>query len=302
MTNFNISFDFLKAIKYTKKQGGVYMNQASEYPRLLIKNRPDAKENLSIRKKKLKSYDLHWHDCFEIELILSGYAVHELNGTMYKLSPGDIYLLNPTDFHRVHSEGAEVYNILFSENLLDDELLHKILNVENNLAFHLDKTEFENVTALFSQMLSEFRNEKSYSQMYIKNLLECLFIVLLRKSNFKTANTNDSKTLGVRKALLYIHSHFRDNPTMAETASFAGFNKNYFSSLFHKATGQTYKNYLSNLKLEHAKKLVLAGSLSITEICFASGFSSLPNFLRCFKSHYGVSPGAMRKKHISSPE
>ena len=62
------------------------MKQAFECPRLLIKNRQDAKENLSIRKKKLHDYDLHWHDCFEIELILSGTAVHELNGTTYNLT------------------------------------------------------------------------------------------------------------------------------------------------------------------------------------------------------------------------
>ncbi|MBR5614626.1 MAG: AraC family transcriptional regulator [Clostridia bacterium] len=273
------------------------MKQAFECPRLLIRNRQDAKENLSIRKKKLKNYNLHWHDCFEIELILSGSAVHELNGKTYNLTPGDIYLLNPTDFHRVKSDGAEVFNIMFSENLLDDELLQKILNVENNIAFHLNKTEFENATALISQMLTEFRNGEDYSEAYIKNLLECLFIILLRRSTFKQQPESDEKTIGVRKALLYIHSHFRDNPTMAEAAKISGFNKNYFSSLFHKTTGQTYKNYLSLLKLEHAKKLVLSSKISVTEICFASGFNSLPNFLRSFKAHFGISPGAMRKNH-----
>ncbi len=273
------------------------MKQAFECPRLLIRNRQDAKENLSIRKKQLKNYDLHWHDCFEIELILSGSAVHELNGKTYNLTPGDIYLLNPTDFHRVKSDGAEVFNIMFSENLLDDELLQKILNVENNIAFHLSKTEFENATALISQMLTEFKNGEDYSEAYIKNLLECLFIILLRRSTFKQEAESDEKTIGVRKALLYIHSHFRDNPTMAEAAKISGFNKNYFSSLFHKTTGQTYKNYLSLLKLEHAKKLVLSSKISVTEICFASGFNSLPNFLRSFKAHFGISPGAMRKNH-----
>ena len=275
------------------------MKQAFECPRLLIKNRQDAKENLSIRKKKLHDYDLHWHDCFEIELILSGTAVHELNGTTYNLTPGDIYLLNPTDFHRVKSDGAEVFNIMFSENLLDDDLLQRILNVENNLAFHLDPSEFDNAAILISQMLKEFKSNREYSEAYIKNLLECLFIILLRKSDFKGDSQADENTIGIRKTLLYIHSHFRENPTMAEAAKISGFNKNYFSTLFHKTTGQTYKNYISLLKLEHAKKLVLAGKISVTEICFASGFNSLPNFLRSFKAHYGISPGGMRKNHIS---
>ena len=85
---------------------------------------------------------------------------------------------------------------------------------------------------------------------------------------------------------------------MADAAKISGFNMNYFSSLFHKTTGKTYKEYLNDLKLEYAKKLVLSNHLSISEICFASGFNSLPNFLKNFKAHYSTSPGSMRKAHL----
>lgn len=278
------------------------MKEAFDCPRLLIQNRTDVKDDISVRKKRLKSYDLHWHDCFEIELILSGSVIHELNGITYTLGAGDIYLLNPTDFHRVQSNNAEVYNIMFSERLMDDELLQKILSVDGNIAFRLNDNEFKNTVSLISQMLDEFKSEGALFEAYIKNLLECLFIIILRNCTFKPASLSDEKTLGIRKALLYIHSHFRENPSMSRIAEISGFNKNYFSSLFHKATGQTYKSYLTLLKLEYAKKLVLSGRLSITEICFASGFNSLPNFLRSFKSAYGTAPGNMRRLHSSKSE
>ena len=273
------------------------MKKQIEYPRLLIKDRHETKEDFFVRRKKLYNYDLHWHDCFEIELILSGTATHELNGTTYRLSQGDIYLLNPTDFHSVQSDGAEIYSILFSENLIDEGMLQQVLSIEKNIAFKLDRGEFETATNLISQMLVEFKAEKEYSSSYIKNLLECLFILLLRKCNFDPEPDTDENTMNIRKSLLYIHSHFRDNPTLETVAKISGFNKNYFSSLFHKTTGHTYKNYLNLLKLEHAKKLILSGGISITEICYASGFSSLPNFLRSFKAHFGISPGEMRRSH-----
>ena len=272
------------------------MKTNCEYNRLLVNNMKNSRENLLIRKKMLHDYDLHWHDCFEIELILNGTVTQSLNGETQTLGPGDIYLLNPTDFHSVKSNNAEVFNIMFSESLLDENLLQRILSVEKNLVFHLENKEFRNAVSIISQMVDEFDNTHEYSETYIKNLLECLFIILLRKNSF-TFTATDNKVSGIRKSILFMHSHFRENPTMAETASISGFNMNYFSSLFHKVTGKTYKEYLNDLKLEYAKKLVLSGSLSISEVCFASGFNSLPNFLKTFKLRYGMSPGNMRKAH-----
>ncbi len=304
ISKFSIFIDFLSILKYTwfiKYQIYIYtgekMKKSYEAKRILVKNIKDSRENLLIRKKKLHDYDLHWHDCFEIELILSGTAVQSLNGITQTLGPGDIYLLNPTDFHSVKSNGAEVFNIMFSETLLDDELLQKILNVEKNILFHLDAKEFVNAVSLISQMVDEFDHSTGYSETYIKNLLECLFIILLRKYDFEFSGSTDKNISGIRKAVLFMHSHFRENPSMATAAEVAGFNMNYFSSLFHKITGKTYKEYLTELKLEYSKKLVLSGQLSISEICYASGFNSLPNFLKSFKLRFGVSPGNMRKTH-----
>lgn len=273
-----------------------------ECKRLLVKNIKNSRENLLIRKKKLFNYDLHWHDCFEIELILSGTVNQSLNGVTQTLGPGDIYLLNPTDFHSVKSDGAEVFNIMFSESLLDEDILHKILSVDTNLLFHLSPVEFKNAVSIISQMVDEFNNTTNYSELYIKNLMECLFIIILRKHDFDFGKTGEKNVSGIRKSLLFIHSHFRENPSMADVAKVSGFNMNYFSSLFHKVTGKTYKEYLNTIKLEYAKKLVLSGHLSVSEICFASGFNSLPNFLKNFKAFYGTSPGTMRKAHLGKKE
>lgn len=53
--------------------------------------------------------------------------------------------------------------------------------------------------------------------------------------------------------------------------------------MFRKYTGKTYSEYLTELKLDYSKKLLLTTDLSITDICFSSGFSSVSNFLKAFK-------------------
>lgn len=271
------------------------MKNAFECKRILVENTANSREKLLIRKKNLHNYDLHWHDCFEIELILSGTATQILNGKKYEMSPGVLYLLNPTDFHSMESSGASVYNIMFSEELLDESVLQKILSVDKNIIFQLNERELKNTQFLISQMLYEFENKTDFSEFIIKNLMECLFIMILRKCEFSLEENIEDDNKSIRKAVLYIHSRFRENPTMEQVANVAGFNKNYFSGLFHSATGKTYKEYINNLKLEHAKKLTVSSNISVTEICYASGFNSLTNFLRAFKSAYGVSPAQMRK-------
>ena len=271
------------------------MKNAFECNRILVENTANSREKLLIRRKQLKNYDLHWHDCFEIELMLRGNAVQNLNGQRYEMMPGDIYLLNPTDFHSIETDGAVVYNIMFSEELLDEEVLQKILSIDKNIIFRLSQQELHTTEFLISRMLYEFENEASFSDSMIKNLMECLFIIILRKCNLSSETENNSENDAIRRAVLYLHSRFRENPSLTQVASVAGLNKNYFSGLFHSATGKTYKEYLNSLKLEHAKKLVHTSNIPVTEVCFAAGFNSLTNFLRAYKDCFGESPATMRK-------
>jgi len=278
------------------------MNKKFDYKKVLVENIANSREKLLIRRKHLKNYDLHWHDCFEIELVLRGSAVQILNGQRYEMCPGDIYMLNPTDFHSIETSGATVYNIMFSEEMLNKDVLQKILSIEKNVYFHLDSKEMQNVEFLISRMLYEFVHYTDYSDTIIQNLMEYLFIIVLRKCEFDLGENKETGNNRIREAVLYLHSHFRENPSLTLLSEVAGLNKNYFSSLFKTTTGKTYKEYISTLKLDYAKKLVMTSEASVKDVCLASGFNSLTNFLKAFKEQFGVSPGTMRKEKVNNPQ
>ncbi len=69
----------------------------------------------------------------------------------------------------------------------------------------------------------------------------------------------------------------------------------YFSNFFKKNKGESFKSYLSRLRMEYAKKLVQFSDMTMLEICGESGFNDYANFERRFKKIYGESPTAMRK-------
>jgi len=69
----------------------------------------------------------------------------------------------------------------------------------------------------------------------------------------------------------------------------------YFSECFHKATGYSFQSFLQLQRIQFAKALLRSSTLAVTDICFASGFHSLPHFEKAFKQKIGVSPRDYRK-------
>ena len=98
-------------------------------------------------------------------------------------------------------------------------------------------------------------------------------------------------------ALLHLHMHFRENPSLGKLAAIAHYNASYFSTAFHSYTSMTYSQYLNMLKIDYAKKLLLTTNLKIADICQECGFTSHSNFLRLFRQQTTMSPAAYRKQH-----
>ena len=67
-----------------------------------------------------------------------------------------------------------------------------------------------------------------------------------------------------------------------------------FEAKFREYTGKTYKEYLKELKLRYARRLLLVTEMSVTEISAASGYATQSHFNREFKNYYGLSPLGMR--------
>lgn len=244
--------------------------------------------------RRIKETTLHWHDCCELELVLAGSGQNTLNGTSHPLQRGTMYFMRPSDFHDMQAQTpVTLYTVMFTEEQIPSSL--QPMMREKPLLCQLSDADFRFVCSLLTQLeLLSADAEGFGNEQLCKNILESIFIILLRyvpsARPQKTAE-NDH----IRKALLYIHTRFRENIDLDSVAAQVGLNKSYFSELFHRETGVTFKAYLNELRAEHAKNLLSRSELPITEVAYASGFNSLSNFIRIFHQKFGCSPSQLRE-------
>lgn len=98
----------------------------------------------------------------------------------------------------------------------------------------------------------------------------------------------------ITRAKAFIQGHQTDNLRLGEVAKAVNTSTFYFCKIFRKATGLNFTDYLSRIRIERAKNLLLNPHLRVSEIAFEVGFQSLTHFNRVFKKAVGQSPTLYR--------
>ena len=105
---------------------------------------------------------------------------------------------------------------------------------------------------------------------------------------------NDKGNTYIRHALHYISDNYSRKLTLAAVAGSVGLSANHFSTLFHETVGMSFQDYLSQLRVEESKRLLLSTDYTLSDIAIAMGFSDQSHYCRVFKKVTGLSPGKFR--------
>lgn len=97
------------------------------------------------------------------------------------------------------------------------------------------------------------------------------------------------------KMLRFVAVHFVTRITIADVAASAGVSQSYAVSLFSKLLGRTIMEHIRDMRIVHAKMLLIETDQKILTIAMDCGFGSLSSFYECFQNYVGVSPAAFRK-------
>jgi AraC-like DNA-binding protein/ligand-binding sensor protein len=100
----------------------------------------------------------------------------------------------------------------------------------------------------------------------------------------------------ITRAKAYIQEHQTEHLSLGQVSKAVHSSPFYFCKMFKKATGINFTDYLSRIRIERAKNLLLNANLRVSEIAFEVGFQSLTHFNRVFKNTVGHSPTRYREQ------
>lgn len=95
----------------------------------------------------------------------------------------------------------------------------------------------------------------------------------------------------------YIINNFKDNITLTDVANIACMNPSAFSRFFKRINRKTFSEYLNEVRVGYACKLLIEEKYNVSEICFEAGFNNISNFNRQFKKKMNYSPTEYIKVH-----
>jgi AraC-like DNA-binding protein len=264
------------------------------------------------RRKTKFTYPIHHHLEYELNFCERATGVKRTVGDSSEvIGDYDLVLITGSDLehvweqHQCTSQDVREITIQFAQDLFFksfivktqfDSIRNMLEKAQNGLSFPL--SAIMKIYPLIDSLSSEigfYAVVKFLTILYELSLFLDTAKVLSSSSFAKLAPFSDSRR--VQKVENYINSNYKQEIRLNHLAEIAGMTPVAFSRFFKLRTGMTLMNYIIEIRLGYAARMLVDSTTSIQEICYGCGFNNLSNFNRIFKKKKSCSPKEFRNKY-----
>ena len=253
---------------------------------------------------------VHWHDALEIIYVKGGSLTVSISGESYIGKPGDAFVVSPGNLHLMGSDTGTVdyYTFLFPlKNLsfrADDLFEEKLLEPLNSGHLMINPRISDTAKELCEQLIEvyESKNQESESQLtaQIKTKIILLqFILEMWKKGFIIENDTNGRNTVEKEMVSYIQQNYTGKISLKEFGEQFHLSEKYISRYFKEHFHITLSQYVTYLRLEHAKQLLQDTDIPVTEVAMQSGYQNVSYFIRSFKKTYEISPLKYRNNMLA---
>lgn len=232
--------------------------------------------------------ELHRHEYFEIEFILSGSGTYEVDNIAYPMERDMLFFTTPASFHILNTnEPFRLINISFSFDVFTELGMDIFVDTTAPVALKLLGDDREVMHTYLKELIFA---QREFNEPYKKCLLSCILHKIAKLSPVYSPSANNH----IRKALIYISNNIGSEITLESVAKHLGISSVYLCTYFKETMGMSFKSYLDNIRFDYALKLLKSTEISTIEIAHLSGFKDYSNFMRRFKKRYDITPNKFR--------
>ena len=249
----------------------------------------------------------HTHDFFEITYVLKGTIFHSLNGeSPLPITEGQYIFLDYGNYHSFEINDALIINLAFNSYAISEKAI-QCLNIyqlfglrEFSILNTIDipfpdakiLTDDGTIRKLLDLMMIEADKEGSFSGTIMKNYLISLLLQILQPYS-KNYNARISPITA--KTISIVNKHFADSNPLTIAAKELNYSPASLSLLFQKDLGMTFKEYLQQYRINHARYLLESTNMKVSAISPAVGYQDQKFFTQIFKELTGQTPSQYRK-------
>lgn len=263
------------------------------------------------RRKSEFTYPMHCHKEFELNFVINAPGVLRIVGDSAEvIGDYDLVLITSPDLEHVWEQhdciSKDVREItiqfspLFMKTLLATNQFDRVSKMfdkaQNGLCFPVSA-----IMKVYS-ILDKLPDTKGFyavtsflTLLYELSMFTDEARVLSSSSFAKIEQHSDSRR--VQKVQDYINKHYKEEIRLGQLADMVGMTEVSFSRFFKLRTGKTLQDYITDIRLGYALRMLVDTTMSIAEICYESGFNNLSNFNRIFKKKKMVSPKDFRANY-----
>lgn len=258
----------------------------------------------------------HFHPEYEIMLVLKGTGIRFVGDSMERFQPGDLVFYGGNIPHLYRSDAAYYQEktgliskatvVYFRENFLGDRFwdLPDIAPVRKLFAHARRGVKFRGkVKEVLKQKIQQLDEQQDGMERIIE-LLTILKIMagtteyeLLSSSAF-VQYVDEADCERMNRVYQFILDHYAKNPTLEEVSRIANMSTTAFCRYFKSRTNKTYTRFLNEIKVGNACKLLIDNELSISQVCFETGFNNFTHFNNQFKKIIGLTPTQYQHEHL----
>ena len=258
-------------------------------------------------------YPIHNHPEFELNLVLGISGTRIVGDSTERYYDADLVLLGPYLLHKWDGDeeaqqNGQPYRVitiqfgadLFDSNLLQKEHFHKIRKLLQDAArgirFYGHTFEEARQQMIELTQVDDFKGIIAFFQL-LDLLSKSSEKVYLASEGFNP-QTVKSDSRRIQLAYRFILKNFMDQSIkIGDVAAQVNMSDSAFSPFFRKYTNKSFTQFLIDIRIGYACKLLLDTDETVSQICFQAGFNNVANFNRLFKKYRQCTPVAYRKRY-----
>lgn len=245
----------------------------------------------------------HWHEYYEVFLVLEGSAVHKVNGATFTLPKGSLVFIRPDDCHDyvVHGNASVSFvNIAYSAETVEDILAYlgdgfpgkNLLEAQYPPEIQLSKYEFER----FNRKMHNIRALDPNDSQRRKTMLRMLLFDIFTRYFSGIAQEQEHIPLWLEEMCAAVKKNGGFTQDMDYFLSLTDRSREHVSRCMKKYMGMTVSEYINSLRLNYIANMLRDSNHGVTEIIFESGFNNISWASEQFKKKYGMTMSQYRKK------